>query len=77
MARALVEHGVAVDHILADGRLEMHDDAMVRLLAVLGLPREDLFRSRRELIAQALVLQEERIAYVDEKLAAAAAGDAE
>jgi hypothetical protein len=50
---------------------------MVRLLAVLGLLHEDLFRSRQELIAQALALQEERIAYVDEKLAAAAAGDAQ
>ena len=78
VARALVEHGIAVDHhILADGRLETHGDAMVRLLTVLGLPREDLFRSGQELIAQALALQEERIAYVDEKLAAAAAGDAQ
>jgi uncharacterized protein (DUF488 family) len=73
VARALVEHGVAVDHILADGRLESHGDAMVRLLSVLGLPADDLFRSRQELIAQALALQEERIAYVDQKLAAAAA----
>jgi uncharacterized protein (DUF488 family) len=77
VARALVEHGVAVDHILADGRLESHGGAMVRLLAVLGLPNEDLFRSRQELISQALALQEERIAYVDEKLAAAVAGDAQ
>ena len=75
VARALVEQRVAVEHILADGRLETHDDAMERLLDVLGLPREDLFRSRQELIAQALALQEERIAYVDEKLAAAAKGD--
>ena len=74
VARALVERGVAVDHILADGRLETYGDAMVRLLALFGLPHEDLFRSRQELIAQALALQEERIAYVDEKLVAAAAG---
>lgn len=77
VARALVEHGVPVDHILADGRLETHGDAMVRLLAIVGLPHEDLFRSRQELIAQAVALQEERIAYVDQKLAAAAAGDAQ
>ena len=76
VARALAEHGVAVNHILADGRLETHSDAMVRLLSVVGLPNRDLFRSRQELIAQALALQEERIAYVDEKLASAAAGDA-
>ena len=77
VARALVERGVAVEHILADGRLETHSDAMVRLLAVLGLPDEDLFRSRQDLIEQALAVQEERIAYVDKKLAAAAAGDAQ
>lgn len=75
VARALVENGVTVAHILADGSMETHGDAMMRLLDVLGLPREDLFRSRQELIAQALALQEERIAYVDEKLAAAVAGD--
>ena len=75
VARALVEQGVTVEHILADGRLETHGEAMERLLDVLGLPREDLFRSRQELVAQALALQEERIAYVDEKLAAAAKGD--
>ena len=50
-------------------------DAMERLLDVTGLPREDLFRSRDELIAQALVRQEERVAYVDEKLAAEASGE--
>jgi uncharacterized protein (DUF488 family) len=76
VARALIERGAAVHHILADGRLETHGDAMVRLLSLLGLPREDLFQSRRDLIAQALALQEERIAYVDEKLTAAA-GDAQ
>ena len=71
VARTLVEHGVPVHHILADGRLETHGDTMMRLLSALGLPHEDLFRSRQELVAQALALQEERIAYVDEKLAAA------
>lgn len=75
VARALVENGIAVHHILADGRLETHGDAMLRLLSILGFPREDLFRSRQELLAQALALQEERIAYVDETLASAA-GDA-
>lgn len=75
VARALDELGVPVDHILADGRLELHGDAMLRLLDVIGLPREDLFRSRQELIAQAIAKQEERVAYVDQKLAAEAAGD--
>jgi uncharacterized protein (DUF488 family) len=75
VARALDELGVAVDHILADGRLESHDDAMLRLLDVIGLPHEDLFRSRQELIAQAIAKQEEQVAYIDEKLVAEAAGD--
>ncbi len=76
VARALDELGVPVDHILADGRLESQGDAMVRLLDVVGLPREDLLQSRQELITQALALQEERVAFVDEKLATEAAGDA-
>ena len=70
VARALAELGVTVQHILADGRLESHDATMERLLDVVGLPGQDLFRSRDELIAEALGRQEERVAYVDEKLAA-------
>jgi uncharacterized protein (DUF488 family) len=72
VARALDEQGVEVMHILGDGRLESHADAMERLLEVTGLPREDLFRSRAELIAEALKRQEEKVAYVDDKLAAEA-----
>lgn len=74
VARALVEHGAMVQHILADGRLEPHEAAMERLLDMVGLPHEDLFRSRNELVAEALAKQEERIAYVDDKLAAEATG---
>lgn len=70
VARALAEIGIVVQHILADGRLESHEAAMERLLDVVGLPHQDLFRSIDELIAEALVRQEQRVAYVDEKLAA-------
>lgn len=72
VARALDEQGVEVMHILGDGRLESHADAMERLLEVTGLPHEDLFRSRAELISEALKRQEDKVAYVDEKLAAEA-----
>lgn len=72
VARGLHEQGVEVMHILGDGRLESHADAMERLLEVTGLPHEDLFRSRAELIAEALKRQEDKVAYVDEKLAAEA-----
>jgi uncharacterized protein (DUF488 family) len=68
VARALEAEGLSIAHILGDGRLETHGDAMERLLDVTGLPHEDLFCSHQELIAQALARQEERIAYVDEAL---------
>jgi uncharacterized protein (DUF488 family) len=74
VARALNERGVEVAHILGDGRLEAHRDAMERLLTVTGLLREDLFRSREDLIAEALARQEEKVAYVDEKLVGEAGG---
>ena len=76
VARALVGRRVEVDHILSSGQVETHADAMIRLLRIVGIPREDLFRSGDELIEEALARQEERIAYVDEKLAGEAEGTA-
>lgn len=73
VARALDNLGVPIQHILADGQLESHRDAMLRLLDLVGLPREDLFRSTEELLAEAIARQEEKVAYVDETLAAEAA----
>jgi uncharacterized protein (DUF488 family) len=67
VARALVEHGVVVEHILANGKLESHQAAMERLLDVVGLPQQDLFRSRDELVSEALALKEEQVAYVNKK----------
>lgn len=75
VARALAERGVPVGHILADGRLESHGDAMERLLDLTGLPREDLFRSKQQLIAGALARQEDRVAYVNPTLPADRTGD--
>jgi uncharacterized protein (DUF488 family) len=69
VARAIEAQGVSVTHILGDGRLETQGETMERLLDVTGLPHEDLFCSRQELITQALARQEEKIAYVDEALA--------
>jgi uncharacterized protein (DUF488 family) len=65
VARALVERGVDVEHILANGKLEFHQAAMERLLDIVGLPHEDLFRSREELVSEALALKEEQVAYVN------------
>ena len=75
VARALVERGVAVDHILSDGNLESHDGALTRLLQLVGLPEHDLFRGRQQLIDEGMDRQEERIAFVDEKLAAESRGE--
>ena len=69
VARALDERGVDVAHIHAGGGLERHREAMDRLLGILNLPREDLYRTREELIATAVSRQAERVAYVDDKLA--------
>ena len=65
VGRSLAERGVAVAHILADGTLEPHDDAMDRLLDSVKLPRSDLLHSREELIAQAVALKEGRVAYTE------------
>jgi len=63
---ALTEIGVDIVHIHADGNLETYDEALLRLLKILGLPEMDLFRSTAEIIEEACALQERRIAYVDE-----------
>ena len=70
VSRALDEQGVDVAHIHADGRLEPHGEAMDRLLDFLGLPREDLYVTREELIATAVSRQSERVAYMNDKPAA-------
>lgn len=73
VARALDEQGVDVAHIHADGALERHAEAMDRLLAILKLPREDLYQTREELIVTAIARQEERVAHADGRLAARSA----
>jgi uncharacterized protein (DUF488 family) len=70
VSRELVAQGALVVHIHADGGLETYADAMKRLIKILGLPEEDLFRSMEEMIADACAMQEERIAYVNEDLRA-------
>jgi uncharacterized protein (DUF488 family) len=74
VARALVERGLAVDHILADGSLESFLHSMLRLLDKTSQPPPDFFTTFDERIDKALKDQEERIAWVDKELAAAADG---
>ncbi|MDE0200960.1 MAG: DUF488 domain-containing protein [Rhodospirillaceae bacterium] len=67
VSRALDQQGVNIAHIHANGRLEPHGEAMDRLLDFLGLPREDLYATREELIATAVARQSELVAHVDDK----------
>ena len=66
VGRELLRRGTDVAHILADGRLEPHEETMDRLLTRLGMAEPNLFFSRVELIEQAYAAQAARIAYVDE-----------
>lgn len=69
VSRVLEQRGASIVHILASGNTEVQTETMSRLLDLVGLPQEDMFRSREELVAVACELREERIAYVDETLA--------
>jgi uncharacterized protein (DUF488 family) len=70
VTQALAGRGVPVQHIHADGHLESHNAALERLLELTGMPKEDFFHSHEELLSRALARQEEKVAYVDEALAA-------
>src|SRR5262249_6292794 len=63
IARHLETCGVAVHHILQNGQLERHCDAIARLAHQLNLGDSDMFLSPDELIRQAYKIQGNRIAY--------------
>lgn len=69
VARHLQALGFAVSHIHANGLLESHDDAIVRLCQSLGLPDHDMFRTHSEILDDAYRLQGARIAYDRENVA--------
>ena len=67
LAGQLEERGVAVEHILADGSAEKHGDTLNRLIDTFKLPRDgDMFRSRDEVIAEALARRARKVAFVAE-----------
>jgi uncharacterized protein (DUF488 family) len=62
IAQTLAKSSVAVAHIHADGSLENHAEALNRLLDSFKLPHNgDLFRSREEVIADAVARQAQRV----------------
>ena len=63
VARHLCDRGLTVRHILANGALEDHDSSMERLLKLLGISDQDMFRSRAEIVSLAYSIQGQKIAY--------------
>lgn len=61
IGRSLHQRNIVVRHILEDGTLEDQAALVRRLLATLGMPETDLFRSLDELSADAYELQAQRI----------------
>ncbi len=53
VGRALSQHGVQVNHLLADGRTMSHPDIEQELLRLTGRDKEDLLISRDERLAAA------------------------
>jgi uncharacterized protein (DUF488 family) len=75
VSRRLAARGVAVGHILPDGAVETHAQAVARLLRQLHIPETgELFRSREDIISDAYRIQGERIAYVKKTTPDADAG---
>jgi uncharacterized protein (DUF488 family) len=67
ISRHLHEIGMVVRHILEDGSVEDHENAVERLLDMHGLRDEHLFHSREERIALAYQKQAEDIQYAREE----------
>lgn len=63
VSQELSKAGCEVQHIHHDGSLEAHATALERLLDVTGVPKTDLFKSKEDLLGEALAKQESRIAY--------------
>jgi uncharacterized protein (DUF488 family) len=63
----LRERGLAILHILADGTLEAHERTESRLLHLLDLPENELFRSTDEITEEAYRIQGDKIAYQEKE----------
>lgn len=67
VCRHLAARGITPQHILEDGRLEGHDDAITRLLTELGIAERELFWSRDDAIAEAYARRGQQIAYSEKQ----------
>jgi len=66
VGRNLVEQGLPVSHILSDGNLESHDQSMSRLMRMLHIGENDLFRPREDALRDAYRKRGEAIAYEEQ-----------
>ena len=76
VCRHLVDRGLRIAHILEDGSVELHNDALTRLLKEVGVDNGELFRSYHELIDEAYDKRGKEIAY-EEKPNVLSSSDAE
>ena len=63
VGQTLFERGIPITHIHGDGTLEKHEDAIQRLLKMFKLDGPDLFRTSEEVVAEALLRQEQKVAF--------------
>lgn len=66
VARELADAGISVTHILYNGQAERHEDAIGRLIAMLKIPRADMFREQSTVIRDAYEKRGRDIAYREE-----------
>jgi len=66
VARVLSEDGMTIRHILADGTIEEHPDALKRLIAMLRVSSSDMFRSEAAVLEDAYNKKGHQIAYQEE-----------
>ncbi len=69
VCRPLARESIGIRHILDDGAIEDHENAMVRLRRSLKLPDLDLFTSSEQMLVRAYDMQGQKIAHINEEKA--------
>ena len=67
VCRPLAREGIGIHHILNNGGIEDHENAMTRLRLELKLPESDLFTSPEQMLERAYDTQGRKIAHVKEE----------
>lgn len=65
VGRALAERGIAIKHILSDGRIESQTEIENRLLSLSGRNEDDLFASKEDRLTAAYREHSKKVAYVE------------